>query len=562
MKRYLLSFLVLMLAALPVSAHFIWIVPAQLTESGATTQVFLSENLQPEDADFLAKIAGTELFLRSADGKTAPVKWTKGKDSYQAAVSGVPSILAGSCRYGLFQRGDAEPFLLMYYPKALLGPAPLQTPLFESAWDRLPLEILPAKGRPAGTFLVLWRNKPLTDAEVVVLSPSMEKSATKKTDDKGLFTIDAAAKGLYGLRVRQIESAEGEHDGKKYKSVRHYATLVFEVRDGRPEKSAPAPAQPGAAATIYPPLPRAVSSLGAAVQDGWLYVYGGHCAKTHEYSTEAVVGTFHRLKLSEPKTWEELPGGPAVQGLALVAHQGKLYRVGGMQPRNAAGDKADNYSLAACARFDPDSKKWETLPDLPEGRSSHDAVVVGDRLYVVGGWKMNGAAQKPEWPDTGFMLDLTKKPLQWESFPQPFTRRALTAAAWQGKVYVVGGLNAEGKVERTVNIFDPATNKWTSGPEVPGPLLNGFAPAVCTAGERLLVGPSDGKVYALTKKGDAWEEVGALRQPRLVHRLAAAPDGKVLAVGGASKQGNVAAVEAVEWLSVPQKTPLKDANKD
>src|SRR5688500_5501399 len=89
----------------------------------------------------------------------------------------------------------------------------------------------------------------------------------------------------------------------------------------------------------YPPVPRAVSSFGAAVSDGWLYVYGGHCARTHQYSTEAVVGTFHRLKLSNPKAWEELPGGPPLQGLALVAHGGKIYRVGGMQPRNKPGEK-------------------------------------------------------------------------------------------------------------------------------------------------------------------------------------------------------------------------------
>src|SRR5262249_9389231 len=151
-----------------------------------------------------------------------------------------------------------------------------------------------------------------------------------------------AAKGSYGLRVRHVEAREGELDGKKYKEVRHYATLVFEVEE-------------------YPALPRAVSSFGAAVADGWLYVYGGHGAKTHQYSTEAVLGTFHRLKLSDPRAWEELPGGPAIQGLALVAHKGKLYRLGGMQPLNKPGEKADNHSLASCACFDPATKKWEKL---------------------------------------------------------------------------------------------------------------------------------------------------------------------------------------------------------
>ncbi len=66
----------------------------------------------------------------------------------------------------------------------------------------------------------------------------------------------------------------------------------------------------------FPPLPVAVSSFGAAVADGWLYVYGGHSGKTHEYSTEDVAGTFYRLNLADPRAWEALPGGPKLQGLA------------------------------------------------------------------------------------------------------------------------------------------------------------------------------------------------------------------------------------------------------
>lgn len=94
-------------------------------------------------------------------------------------------------------------------------------------------------------------------------------------------------------------------------------------------------AESRAEAKVFPPLPVAVSSFGAAVADGYVYVYGGHAGKTHEYSTESVSHKFFRLKLDDPKVWEELPGGPGLQGLALVAYKDKIYRVGGMQPRNA-----------------------------------------------------------------------------------------------------------------------------------------------------------------------------------------------------------------------------------
>ena len=56
----------------------------------------------------------------------------------------------------------------------------------------------------------------------------MFKHTQRKTDKDGMAAIEAPkAGGLYGVRVRHIEPKEGEHDGKKYKEVRHYATFVM-----------------------------------------------------------------------------------------------------------------------------------------------------------------------------------------------------------------------------------------------------------------------------------------------------------------------------------------------
>jgi hypothetical protein len=138
--------------------------------------------------------------------------------------------------------------------------------------------------------------------------------------------------------------------------LRHYATLVFDTLN---------------AAAGYATLPQATSSFGAVESEGWLYVYGGHISPTHSYSTEAVSGRFNRLNLSSGK-WEELPGGPPLQGMNLTVHAGKIYRVGGMAPRNKPGDAADNHSTAECARFDPATGKWEARHArlvAPPGRS-------------------------------------------------------------------------------------------------------------------------------------------------------------------------------------------------
>ncbi|MBA4067637.1 MAG: hypothetical protein C0501_28815 [Isosphaera sp.] len=300
-----------------------------------------------------------------------------------------------------------------------------------------------------------------------------------------------------------------------------------------------------AADPAYPPLPTAVSSLGAVAAGGYLYVYGGHAGKTHSYDTETVLGTFHRLKLDGGTKWEELPGGPKAQGLGLAARGGTVYRVGGMQPRNKPGDPADNHSLADCARFDPAAGKWEELPPLPAGRSSHDLVVAGDTLVVVGGWKLGGKDTTPVWHDTALTLDLAAKKPEWKSVPQPFQRRALTAAAVGNRVYVVGGLEADGG-DRRVDVLDVATGKWSAGPPIPGAERVAFSPAAAVVGGRLVVNTSAGPVFRLTEKGDGWEKVGDAATKRVVARLVPLGDSAALLVGGSGGGANVAAVEVVK----------------
>ena len=203
-------------------------------------------------------------------------------------------------------------------------------------------------------------------------------------------------------------------------------------------------------ATRVATLPEATSSFGAVASDGWLYVYGGHVVPTHSYSTEAVSGRFSRLRLADGKTWERLPDGPPLQGMNLAAHEGKIYRVGGMQPQNKPGEPQDIRSVADVARFDPATGKWEALPPLPVPRSSHDVVVVGNTLVVVGGWTLKGK-EKTEWPDSIELLDLAAPTLAWTRSPQPFKRRALIAAALDGKVHVIGGFNEKSQVVRGDN---------------------------------------------------------------------------------------------------------------
>lgn len=293
-----------------------------------------------------------------------------------------------------------------------------------------------------------------------------------------------------------------------------------------------------------PALPVAASSLGVVESGGQIYVYGGHVAPVHTYSTTAVSGTFIRMPLANPTAWEPLPGGPALQGMNLAAHGGRIYRVGGMEPRNAPDTPTDNWSVAAAAVFDPATNAWSDLPPLPVPRSSHDVAVVGDTLYVVGGWNMLGAEGGEEWCDTMLALDLAAPDRGWKELPQPFMRRALITAVAGGRLFVLGGFTDSDEVSPRVDVFDPATGAWSTGPDLPGGEINGFSAAACTVDGAIHVSVADGGVHRLSADGRAWEAVAKV-QPRIVHRAVADGPGHIVLVGGARKAANLDLVERV-----------------
>ena len=294
--------------------------------------------------------------------------------------------------------------------------------------------------------------------------------------------------------------------------------------------------------TELPAFPVAVASFGGAVSDGWLYVYSGHIGTQHAHSKENLYPGFLRLNLADPKKWEELQGGQPLQGMPLVSHAGKIYRVGGLSARNEAKDKPDLHSVATVAEFDPTTNKWTDIAPLPEGRSSHDAVVVGDKLYVVGGWKLTGEDQ--EWLPSALVLDLKNPTTGWTKIADPpFQRRALAVVAARNKIYALGGMDSDNKPSAEVDVYDIATSKWSKGPAIPGSGRNAFGVAATGSGDDVYVSTLDGIVNRLNKTGDAWEPAGKLATGRFFHRLLpAGPEQLVIVAGANMKEGHLASV--------------------
>lgn len=293
-----------------------------------------------------------------------------------------------------------------------------------------------------------------------------------------------------------------------------------------------------------PALPKEVTSFGAAVCDGAVYVYGGHMGKAHAYSTETVSGALWRMSLAKQDAWEVLPGNVPVQSPGIAAWKDKIILAGGMQPQNAPGEDQKLKSLDVAAMFDPATKTWTNLPPLPEPRSSHALAVIGDQLYAVGGWPLDVGAPKPapdapkskKWHDTMVVMDLTKPAEGWKTLPQPWTRRALAAAVLNGKLWCIGGMTEDNELSSAVDIYDPATKQWSSAPPVgEKERAMAFGIAVCVTGGRLYASPEGGKVYSIGPEAKAWSECGKLAKSRYFHQLIALDDTHLMAIGGTSK---------------------------
>jgi N-acetylneuraminic acid mutarotase len=513
-------------------AHFLWLTGDRAGKS-PEVRAFLSETPTPEGPEFLKHIAKATI---TAGERT--LSWSRAEDTYRVSLPDpCPAVIDGFCDLGVMKRNGAT-FRLIYTARVQLGPSLGKE---AEASDHLRLKLVARPGSPA-VVAVTFRGEPAAGA-VVKAFPEDGDPVELKADAQGRLEYLAAAEGRAGLLARWSVKEPGQIDGKSYDEVRYYATLtvVPAATAGKPGAAVSAAHAPFAA------LPQAIDSFGGAVLGDWLYVYGGHTGKMHKYSRETASKHFRRLNLRDRTTWEELPGGPALQGVTLVSHGGRLYRIGGMAPHNAPGEPNDLVSVADFARFDPGSKTWTSLPPLPTPRSTHDSVVVGDKIYVIGGWSMNGGdSANAEFLETALVFDLSRAGAGWEDLPAPpFRRRALAVGAVGGKVYALGGLTEDGKVVKSVDLYDPATRTWSRGPDLPGSKRQGFAPSAFGVGGKLYVSGIDGQVLQFAPTGDRWEVAETLATPRLSHRLLPGIADDLLAVGGSAAGTPIPHIESI-----------------
>jgi hypothetical protein len=518
----------------PAEAHFVWI------ETNAGDQKLLVRSGFGEigdwDVDLADRMSKSQFWTRSTEGlKPLTLPFDATEKGYRANLSGsLPNAVVGRCDFNVVKLGSKPATWLRYTAKSLVGP-PVGWLDTKPTAD-LRIELLAMLESKDVRLTVLHLGKPLAGAKIKGEGPN-DSHVELITDEQGVARWPLNGTGSYACFVGTTVEGSGEQDGKSYESLKDYATLTFKLTEADLTATAHAP-------NTIPDLPEAVTSFGAAVADGWLYVYSGHIGTAHDHSAENISKAFRRIHLASPTAWEELAKGPPLQGVALTDYKGKLIRVGGMTARNKHGDEEDLLSVADVGMFDPKSNEWSALVSLPEPRSSHDCIVKDDRLYVAGGWNLQGKGKERIWHETAWQLDLSKPGATWEALPTPpFTRRALSVAVAQGRFYVVGGLTPEGTASTEVDVLDLATGAWSKGPELAEGPMQGFGPAALGIGDQLFASPFSGVVSRL--EGNTWVECGKLQTPRFLHRLLLGGRNQLLAVAGSSRRGHLASVESL-----------------
>jgi Kelch motif len=143
---------------------------------------------------------------------------------------------------------------------------------------------------------------------------------------------------------------------------------------------------------------------------------------------------------------------------SAVSRDGLMYALGGRAIR----------VLDDLDRYDAIHDRWRSLADMPTARAGLGSAIIGRHIYAIGG------RRNPGGPCSGRELRVVERyniqTNTWVTLaPLPSRRSDSAAIAVRGRVYVFGGCRTnprtgEIKVLRTVDVYNPTTNRWSHAP--------------------------------------------------------------------------------------------------
>ncbi len=271
-------------------------------------------------------------------------------------------------------------------------------------------------------------------------------------------------------------------------------------------------------------VPTARLRAGAALgSDGLIYVIGGVeaiFAQTPTAVVEAYDPYFDQWRSRAP-----LPT-PRWDISAATGADGQLYAVGGV-------DGSTSQSTSRVEAYDPAGNVWSPAPPLNLNRAGFAlAQSEGGKIYVIEGVDpTNGGSAL----DT-LEVYAGRPQTSWSVRQVPGTlhtsHSAVTMGA-DGRIFLLGGRSNDAAIAtNAMRIYDPRSDEWSAGVDLPDP---GLDAAAAQGG--------DGRIYrynghtVIAFRGRRWLPVGAPSGQTSFPKLVAGPDGRLYAIGGAAIGG-------------------------
>jgi hypothetical protein len=182
------------------------------------------------------------------------------------------------------------------------------------------------------------------------------------------------------------------------------------------------------------------------------------------------------------RAWRPVASMPEPRShLSAVAVNGAIYAIGGL-PRGAAP------SSLGFDRYDPSTDTWTSLSALPVGTDHSAAAAVGSSIFVFGGTfeQPSARAYRVDVPPAGAQTAQFAA-MRWRSIsPLPEPRSAGGAAVIGDRIYVIGGFDASRHELKSAYAYDPATDAWRRIADLPTPrqhlAVTDFQGQVCALG--------------------------------------------------------------------------------
>ena len=221
-----------------------------------------------------------------------------------------------------------------------------------------------------------------------------------------------------------------------------------------------------------------------AVVGAKLYVLGGF----DQISGGKPLATA-RAQVYDPanNSWTRLRDMPEPLTHAGVAADGQTVYVAGGFIGDHPGPQTDHVW-----KYDVQHDAWTPGPPLPAARGGGALVLLGGELHFFGGTERDPDELHTYRQDFGDHWVLPLSGGGWRSAaPLPNPRNHISGAALGGKIYAVGGQHLGDEAagnQSEVDVYDPATDSWAKGADLPLPLGHAGASTVVWNGRLVVAG--------------------------------------------------------------------------